>query len=346
MIGSTIEVVNAKWPELIRFARMLIDALRRRLEDPDAQSFQLLGDDLLALTGGDLADAAAAWRAALERVPAPWRARVEAELTTLSRDTHRYVRKYNRSVHARVAGYVELGRRCRFVYPWPVVAILGIEQVLEGMRQNRVYGLLGEAARRLGWRALALVTDGSEDVLRRTNRGIFADSVPTVLLALRADALRAAGESELARLLLDGPLPPTFDDECRTLARALYEGLGIADDDERFATLARLTVRHFAREQAIFTYQIGPPPGRAQPVVIRRLLAIRSVPAPVVDGARVRLAPYALPSGFDLRDHAARVTLFGRAFVDAVTGTRADYRVAVEHVVRRWGRPGERAPSG
>src|SRR4051812_48949311 len=42
--------------ELIRFCRMLIDALRRRLGDPEAQSFQLFGEDLIALTGGDLAD--------------------------------------------------------------------------------------------------------------------------------------------------------------------------------------------------------------------------------------------------------------------------------------------------
>lgn len=321
---------------------MLIDALRRRLDDPDAHSFQLLGEDVLALTGGDLSEAAAAWRAALERVAAPLRARVEEELAALQRDAHRFVRRYNVSVHARVAGYVELGRRCRFAYPWPVVAILGIEQVLEGMRHNRLYGLVGDAARRLGWRALARLTDGSEDVLRRTNRAIFADSAPTVLFALRAHALRSGGDEPLARALLDGPLPPTFDGECRALARSLYEGLALGDGEERFAALARLTERHFAREQAIFTYQIGPAPARAQPLVLRHLLAIRSVPAPVVAGGRVRLAPYALPSGFDLRDHTARVALFGRAFVDAVTRTRADYRVAVAHVVRRWGRAGER----
>ena len=322
---------------------MLIDALRRRLGDPDAQSFQLAGEDLIALTGEDLADAARAWQAALERVPVEHRARVDAELGALQHEAHRFLRKYNRSVHARLAGYVEIGRRCRFAYPWPVVAILGIEQVMEGMRHNRVYGLVGEAARRVGWRALAQLTDGSEDVLRRTNRGIFADSLPTVMLALRADELRRGGEAALAGALLDGPLPPTFDDECRALARALYDGLAIEDAHARFETLARLTVRHFAREQAIFTHQIGPPPSRPQPAVLRRLLAIRAVPAPVVAGGRVKLAPFALPAGFDLRDHAARVSLFGRAFVDAITGSVDDYRVAVAHVVARWGRPHERA---
>jgi len=323
---------------------MLIDALRRRLGDPEAQSFQLFGDDLIALTGGDLADAAREWQAALTRVPAAHRARVEEELTALQADAHRFLRKYNRSVHARLAGYIEIGRRCRFAYPWPVVAILGIEQVMEGMRHNRVYGIVGEAARRVGWRALAQLTDGSEDVLRRTNRGIFADSLPTVMLALRADALRRKGEAALAGALLDGPLPPTFDDECRTLARSLYDGLGIEDAQQRFATLSRLTVRHFAREQAIFTHQIGPPSSRPQPAVLRRLLAIRAVPAPIVDGGRVKLAPFALPAGFDMRDHGARVSLFGRAFVDSITRSIADYRTAAAHVVARWGRPGETAP--
>jgi hypothetical protein len=77
---------------------------------------------------------------------------------------------------------------------------------------------------------------------------------------------------------------------------------------------------------------------------LRRLLAIRAVPAPVIERGRVKLASFALPHGFDLRDHAARVSLFGRAFVDAITGSVDDYRVAAAHVVARWGRPGERAP--
>lgn len=322
---------------------MLIDALRRRLGDPDAQSFQLAGEDLIALTGADLADAARAWQGALGRVPEAYRARVDGELTALQHEAHLFLRKHNRSVHARLAGYVEIGRRCRFAYPWPVVAILGIEQVMKGMRQNRVYGMVGEAARRVGWRALVELIDGSDDVLRRTNRGIFADSLPTVMLALRADGLRRGGEAALAGALLDGPLPPTFDDECRALARALYDGLAIDDPQERFATLARLTVRHFGREQAIFTHQIGPPPSRPQPAMLRRLTRIRAVPAPIVADGRVKLAPFPLPAGFDLRDHAARVSLFGRAFVDSITGSIDDYRVAVAHVVARWGRPRERA---
>jgi hypothetical protein len=42
-----------------------------------------------------------------------------------------------------------------------------------------------------------------------------------------------------------------------------------------------------------------------------------------------------------MRDHDARVALFARAFVDSVTRSTADYRVAAAHVVARWGRPGE-----
>jgi hypothetical protein len=166
--------------------------------------------------------------------------------------------------------------------------------------------------------------------------------LPTVLLALRAHALRDAGEAAVAEALLDGPLPPTFDEECRALARALYDGLGVRDGAGRFLALSRLTSRHFAREQAIFSYQIGPPPSREQPRVIRRLLAIRAVPAPVIADGRVTLAPFALPAGFDLRDHGARVALFGRAFVDSVTRSVGDYRSAAAHVVARYGRKSER----
>ena len=323
---------------------MLVDALRRRLGDPEAASFQLTGEDLVLLTGDDLARAGADWQAALARVAEPLRPRVVDELGAVQREAHRFLRKYNRSVGARIAGYVELGRRCRFAYPWPVVAVLGIEQVLSGMRQNRVYGLVGEAARRLGWRALWQLSDGGDDVLRRTNRGIFADSVPTVLLGLRAHALAGAGEPALAAALLDGPLPPVCDEECRAVARGLRDGLALVDPAARFTALARLTLRHFGREQAIFSHHIGPPPARATSPVVRRLMAIRAVPAPVVRRGQVRLEPFALPPDFDLRDHATRVALFGRAFVESVTGSAADYRLAAAHVLRRWGRPGERLP--
>jgi hypothetical protein len=45
-----------------------------------------------------------------------------------------------------------------------------------------------------------------------------------------------------------------------------------------------------------------------------------------------------LPRGFDILDHAARVELFGQAFVRSVTHDEADYRAAVAYVLRRFGR--------
>jgi hypothetical protein len=320
---------------------MLVEALRRRLGDPQARSFQLMGEDLALLTGGDLAEAAQAWQAALDAIPLLVRPRLVEVLTELQAQAHAFLRKYNRNVHARVAGYVEMARRCRFAYPWPVVAILGIEQVLSGLRQNRLYGLVGEAARWLGFRALSQLSDGSDDILRRTNRGIFADSVPTMMLALRARSLRQAGETALAEALVEGPLPPFFDDECRALARALTAGLELPDPGARFEALAELTLRHFGREQAIFSFQIGPAPTRQPPALIRRLLAVRDLPAPVVEDGQVVIRPFVLSPGFDLRDHDARVAELGRAFVTSVTTRVEDYRHACTHVLARWGRPGE-----
>jgi hypothetical protein len=329
---------------------MLVDLLRRRLNDPAAHSFQLMGEDLALLGHADLAAAVAEWERALERLPEAARAPFGAEQAALQAEAHAFLRKFNRSVHARLSGYVELGRRCAFRYPWPVVAILGIEQVLMGMGRNRVYGLVGELARRLGWRTLSTVSDGSEDVLRRTNRGIFADSIPTVLYALRVVDLRRDGKGALGDALADGPLPPLMDEECRALIHGLAVGLAIPDGQERFASLRELTVRHFAREQAIFTFHMGAslqaaPAGRPRSLLARRLTALRSVPAPVVvrAGARrtVKLADAPLPPDIDLRDHAARVDAFGRAFVRSVTGDVEDYRAAVAHVLGRWGRPGE-----
>src|SRR5258706_9303877 len=114
---------------------MLVDVLRRRLAPEEVHSFQLMGEDLAILTASELGEAADAWERELDRVPAPVRPRFVEAQTTLQRESHRFLRKYNRSVHTRIAGYVELGRRVRFEYPWPVVAILGIEQVLSGIRQ-------------------------------------------------------------------------------------------------------------------------------------------------------------------------------------------------------------------
>src|SRR5262249_28402543 len=118
IIGAASHNVNRNRTDAGTFFDMLLDALRRRLGYPDAQSFQLMGEDLALLTGEDLVEAGRAWQAALERIAPALRARVSDELTELQRQAHRFLRKYNRSVHARLAGYVEIGRRCLFAYPW------------------------------------------------------------------------------------------------------------------------------------------------------------------------------------------------------------------------------------
>jgi hypothetical protein len=343
------------------------------LDDGDAASFQLMGEDLALVPGARLGPAAAMYDAELARLDPSLREPFEREQAAVLREAHGWLRKYNRSVHARLRGYLALGRRCDFAYPWPVVAMLGICQVLTGMGRNRLYSMFAPVARRLGYRALDELVDGTEDVLRRTNRGIFADSVPTVLMALRAHELRARGERGLGDALLDGPLPPVMDAECRRVMRALADGMAIADGEARFRVLARLTLEHFAREQAIFTYHLGAPGDRGrgvpstarngaaprspregggrsaatpsrQPALVRRLLALPAVPAPVVErrwlgGRCVVFKPFALPAGFDMRDHDARVELFGRAFVSSVTGDREDYLAAVRYVEKRFGAP-------
>src|SRR5262249_28768255 len=153
---------------------------------------------------------------------------------------------------------------------------------------------------------------------------------------------------DLAEALLAGPLPPLFDEESAALARGLCEGLALPDERERFARLAALTARHFAREQSIFTHHMGldpwappPPPASALAGLLPRP---GRVPAPVVSrdagGARkLTFRPFRLPRGFDLRDHGARVRAFEEAFVRSVTQDRDDYAVAVDYVLRRFGRP-------
>ena len=68
---------------------------------------------------------------------------------------------------------------------------------------------------------------------------------------------------------------------------------------------------------------------------------MRAVPAPVIErglfGRRLTFKPFPLPPGFDIREHAPRVDLFGRAFVSSVTGDVEDYATAVRWVARRFG---------
>ena len=299
----------------------LIDALRVRLDDPTASSYRLMGEDLQLLTVADLvADAG---------LPPE----LVAEERALAGEAHAWLRKYNRSLHGRIAGYLELGKRCAFRYPWPVVAILGIVQVMSGMNRARIYGLAGRVAARFGNDAYEKLGDGSEDVLRRTNRGIFADSVPTVLRALRAGQLVRDGKAALADALVEGRGALVWDAESRALCRAIVDGLAIADEPARFRALTAATLRHFAREQAIFTHHIG---SRNR---TRKLPAATAVPAPAIVRGKLRFVPFALPRGFDLRDHDARVETFGRAFVASVTTSPADHAIATAWVMKRFDRP-------
>ena len=295
----------------------LIDELRDATGEP-AASFQLLGEDLAALPAAAIVRAGDAYRAALSELPSDLRDDFEREQQIALGEAHRWLRRHNANVHARIAGYLALGRRLEFAYQWPVVAMLGICQVLSGYARSHIYGLAGAAMRRLRYPMLARMTEATDDILRRTNRSIFADSVPTVLYALHCCALAKRGKDELAGALLDGPLPPIFDEVSRSLMRGLFDALQLEDDDIRFRALADLTSEHFSREQQIFTHHMGASvatkPRRAHGWN-RRLTELRSVAAPVVSrdkrGARsLVFRDFILPNGFDIRDHEARYRSF------------------------------------
>jgi len=322
----------------------LIDELRAVLGEPDAPSFRLSGEDLAALSPERLRAAAESWERALDATVAPaLRAEVLAEHDAHAREAHGWLRRWNRSVDRRVRGYLELGRRFSppFAYPWPVVAILGIHQVAAGLARSRLHGLVAQPLARAGLPELGRIVDAGDDLLRRTNRGIFADSVPVVLWSLRAAAHRTAGREALARALLAGPPPLLMDEECVALATGLYEGLALADPVARFDALARVTLRHFAREQQVFSHHLGRARPDRESWLARRLAQVRAVPAPRLEGEgarrRVVFRPYELPAGFDIRDHAARVATFGDAFVRSVTRTPEDYAIALRDVLAAWG---------
>lgn len=319
----------------------LVDALRRRLGE-DAGSFQLAGEGLAALAGADLVGAAQDYEARLaDAVPASLHRDFLAAQAAHAEEAYAWLARHNRSLGARVRGYLALGERTAWAYPWPVVAILGLNEVRSGIGRTRVWGLVGGLAARLGVRALAAVADLSEDVLRRTNRAIFADSVPTVLYALRCLGLRQRGEAALCDALLAGPLPPAMDEVCRELMRALVELLARPASSARFAELAALTLRHFDREQSIFTHHLGRAGSTRAPTWLGRLMSARSIEAPAIARAEGRRAlvfrRVALPTGFELRDHAARVRVFGAAYVQSVTGDEDDYLAARDWVRARFG---------
>lgn len=320
---------------------MLVHPLRKCLGDTTARSFQLMGEDLALLSGAQLREAAMVYETALsDSVPERLRTAFEQEQAAALAEAHQFLRRHNKSLRKRIRGYLRLGQMMQFEYPWPVVAILGLCQVLDAMTKSRVYGLVGEAARRVGISAFDELASNLDDTLLRTNRAIFADSIPTVLYALRCHTLRQRGQEELAETLLSGPLPVIFDEECRTVCRGLVAGLGEADPEKRFRALAELTLTQFAREQSIFSYHLGRDTQR-RPGLLEKLGRMRQVPAPVVivqRGVRkVSFQPFALPADFEIRDHDARVKWFGKAFVEAVTRDIADYQAAREHVLHRFG---------
>jgi hypothetical protein len=325
----------------------LLDEVRLLLEQDDLPGYRLQGEDLVVLGPERLRRAADHYDAELEKfVPPSLREKVTAERVALLSEAHAFVTRYNDAIFNRIAGYLELGRRIEFEYPWPVVAILGICQVLGTVRRVHALGLVGAGLERLGYSRLAMAAEKSDDVLRRTNRGIFADSVPTVLYALRCRELALGDRGDLSRPLLDGPCPVWMDAESQKLARALVEGLAIHDADQRFQALSALTLRHFAREQAIFSFHMGLSRARRPvtrpPSGIARLFEARSLSAPkIVDtrhGRKLVFARFPLPEGFTISDHEARVRVLGDAFVRSVTRSRADYRLAVEYVQGRFGR--------
>jgi hypothetical protein len=326
----------------------LLRAVSLLLAERPPRSFQLMGEDLWLLSAAALREGLAAYDAELERtVPRELRGDFEREQTAVLTRAHGWLRRYNRTIHGRIRGYLSLGRACHFEYPWPVVAVLGICQVLRGVDRSRVYGLLGRLASRAGYTLLEEIAGGMGDVLLRTNRGIFADSIPTVLYSLRCHDLRTAGKSHLAEALLVGPLPALMDEESRSLCRTLYEALAIDDGEARFRRLADLTLVHFAREQAIFSYHMGPPPParRRRSALVERLSRVSEVVAPAIEesrrGPRLVFRPYALPKGFAMADHETRVREFGRAFVTSVTRTLPEYRAALRYVLTRFGKKGE-----
>ncbi|MCA9685030.1 MAG: hypothetical protein KC457_22800, partial [Myxococcales bacterium] len=310
-------------------------ALREALAYEQANSFQLMTEDAWLLPASGLAGY-------LAGLPTPLATELREQSEGFHRRAHDWCRKYNISIRQRVRGYVQLGRACRHAYPWPTVAILGICTVIGGERQSTLYGLLGDALDRLGTHDLAETTDRTKDMLRRTNRAIFADSVPVVLYALQCHNLRQQGRIDLAEALMAAPLPPLMDEMSATLISELVRGLDITSARERFAALSELTLRHFEREQRILSFNLGVRDWQAKPATrpprgLGRLLAMREVEAPEVEAGEIVFRKQPLPSGFDMKDHRARVEVFGRLYVQSVTRTPTDYGAAVGYVEGRFG---------
>jgi hypothetical protein len=309
----------------------------------DVPSFRLMGEDLVALSPDRLRHLADEYDAELERhVPPSLHDAVREERTDIAREAHELLSRYNTSIHTRVRGYVALGQRLDFEYPWPVVAVLGITQVMRTLHTVHLLGLAGSALERVGHTRLTETVERTDDVLKRTNRCIFADSVPTVTFALRCHSLRREGRADVAQALLAGPRMPWMDGEAVGIATRLYEGLAVADPEERFRCLSDLTLTHFAREQAILSFHMGvrvsSSPPRPRKSWVARMLDPKSVYAPRIRNHTLELAPFPLPDGFEMKNHERRVAVFGEAFVTSITRERHEYEVARDWVVGRFGK--------
>jgi hypothetical protein len=309
----------------------------------DVPSFRLMGEDLVALSPDRLRVLLDEYDAELElHVPPSLREEVREERTVISREAHELLSRYNTSIHTRVRGYVALGERLDFEYPWPVVAVLGITQVMRTLHTVHLLGLAGSALERFGHTRLTETVERTDDVLKRTNRAIFADSVPTVTFALRCHVLQKEGRRDVAEALLAGPRMLWMDGEALGIATRLYEGLGVEDPDERFRRLSDLTLAHFAREQAILSFHMGvrvsSSPTKPRKSWVARMLDPKSVYAPRIRKHALELAPFPLPDGFQMKDHERRVEVFGEAFVKSITRTRHEYEIARDWVMGRFGK--------
>ena len=173
--------------------------------------------------------------------------------------------------------------------------------------------------------------------------GVEPDEVDLVIFATMTPDHYFPGSGALLQAKLGLRAVPCFD--IRQQCVGFLYGLQLADADARFARLAKLTLRHFAREQAIFSYHLD---GHRHGAADKRsgglgakLFRLREVDAPVVvrdrkDRRHLSFEPYQLPRDFDIRDHETRVREFGRAFVSSVTASPEDYKVATEYAVKRF----------
>lgn len=312
----------------------MTDSLLRSLPPADASSFLLSSDELWLVTGADLKKAGDEYEAAMAKVKPDLRKRVAEEHAELATTTWKWLRRFNVSLEERLAGYSAMGRAFGWEYPWPAAAALSVMSLKSGVRQSEAIRLAGAAVR-----PLLEVGDWLQDVLRRSMRGMFADAIPTSLWALRCHGLRLSGQGVVADALLDGPLPPAMDEECRSVMRNLDAALRLTGAQDRFRALTEMTLKQLDREQAVITAHLGAARGGRNPSWEPwrlRLTRIKKIEAPVVKAGKLSFETYALPAQFEVRNHHQRTQVFGQAFVRSITGSVEDFKVAAREVARRF----------